>query len=126
MILQRRCTFHISLIVEVGHLPTVLLIIVVVRVGGVVGRSYRLCVRRSSVVEVHLRPCVVLRLCDKLLRLFPLFRPVTIKIVLKLLCFHFREVDLIQMIHTNCLFVHYLSKKMCNVDQWLKPNLHKV
>ena len=42
-------------VVEVGHLPTVLLVVVVVSVGGVVRRGDALGIRgRGAVVEVHL------------------------------------------------------------------------
>ena len=44
------------LIVEVGHLPAVLLVVVVVGVGRVVrGRDALRVGRRSAVVEVHLK-----------------------------------------------------------------------
>ena len=49
---------HVGLVVVVGHVPSVLLVIVVVSVRGVVGWGDGLCVGRSamaSIVEVDLK-----------------------------------------------------------------------
>ena len=44
---------HVALVVEVGHVPSVLLVIVVVGIGAVVTGSNTLSIRsRSSVVEI--------------------------------------------------------------------------
>ena len=48
-------TFHVGLVVKIGHLPAVLFFVVVVSVGGMMRRSDRLGVRgRSSVVKIGL------------------------------------------------------------------------
>lgn len=68
-------TFHVRLVVEVGHLPAVLLVVVVMRVRGMMRRRYGLGVRRGAVVEVHLRPVLVGGLRHQLLGLLDALRP---------------------------------------------------
>lgn len=68
-------TFHVRLVVEVGHLPAVLLVVVVMRVRGMMRRRYGLGVRCGAVVEVHLRPVLVGGLRHQLLGLLDALRP---------------------------------------------------
>lgn len=68
---------HVRLVVEVGHLPAVFLVVVIVRVRGVVRRCDRLRVRRvRSVVEVHLGAVLVDSRGQRLLWLLLFTRPV--------------------------------------------------
>lgn len=51
---------HVGFIVEVWHLPAILLVVIVVRVGAVMRRCNGFRVRRvSAIVEVHLRARLV-------------------------------------------------------------------
>lgn len=68
-------TFHVRLVVEVRHLPAVLLVVVVMRVRRVMRRRYGLGVRCRAVVEVHLRTGLVVGLGHQLLGLLDAFRP---------------------------------------------------
>jgi hypothetical protein len=65
-------TLHVSFVIEIRHLPTVLFVIVVVSVRAVMRWCYRLGVRRRcTVIKVHLRAILIGRWSQHLLR-FPL------------------------------------------------------
>lgn len=68
-------TFHVRFVIEVWHLPAVLLVVVVMGVRGVMRRRYGLCVRRGTVVEVHLGSRLVVCLGHEFLGLLDAFRP---------------------------------------------------
>jgi len=77
-IFSSKCfTFHVRLVVEVGHLPAIFLVVVVMCVRRVVRRRYGLCVRCRAVVEVDLGPGLVVSLGHQLLGLFDALRPST-------------------------------------------------
>lgn len=66
--------FHVRLIVKVGHLPAILLIVVVMRVRAVMRRRYALGIwrRMCTIVEVHLRAGLIDGWRQHLLRILAL------------------------------------------------------
>jgi hypothetical protein len=67
--------FHVRFVVEVGHLPSVLFVVVIVRVSRMVARRYAFGVGcGSAVVEVHLGAVLIRRRGQQFLWFFPAVR----------------------------------------------------
>lgn len=63
---------HVRFVVEVWHLPTIFLVVVVMSISGVMTRRYTFRIRCwCSVIEIHLRTILVGRRSEQLLRFLP-------------------------------------------------------